>query len=110
MRRRTKAGPDQAKRSRRFILEAGLLWYRWPVNADDGTAARVAVVLIVAAAHALYFLLVVGPNSVKTAARTYARQLILSCETFLAGAKVKPAPKAQPKRRGAGAGDRSGKN
>jgi hypothetical protein len=68
---------------------------------DDGTSARIAVVLIVAAAHALYFLLVVGPKSVKTASRTYARQLILSCETFLAE-KAKPAPKAQPKRRSAG--------
>ena len=77
------------------LICAGLLWHRWPANVDDGSAARIAVVLIVAAAHALYFLFVVGPESVKTASRTYARQLILSCETFLAGAKATRAPKAR---------------
>ena len=46
--------------------------------------ARITVVLIVAAVHAVYFVLVVGSESVKTAARTYARQLIVSCETLLA--------------------------
>jgi hypothetical protein len=58
-------------------------------------AGRIVVVLVIAAAHALYFLLLVSPDSVKAAARTYARQLIISCETFLAG--VKPAAKAAKK-------------
>jgi hypothetical protein len=77
------------------LICAGLLWYRWQIDTADSMTARIVVVLIVAAAHALYFLLVVGPESVKAAARTYARQLILSCETFLAGAK--PAGKAGKK-------------
>ena len=55
---------------------AGLLWYRLPFDAADSMTARILVVLVVAAAHALYFLLLVTPESVKAAARTYARQLI----------------------------------
>jgi hypothetical protein len=77
------------------LICAGLLWYRWPFDASDNMTARIIVVLVVAAAHALYFLLLVNLDSVKGAARTYARQLILSCETFLAGAK--PAGKAAKK-------------
>jgi hypothetical protein len=69
------------------LICAGLLWYHWPLDTADSMTARIMVVLVVAAAHALYFLLVVSPESVKAAARTYARQLILSCETFLAGGK-----------------------
>jgi hypothetical protein len=64
------------------LICGGLLWYRWP---SDKTMARIMVVFVVAAAHALYFLLVVDKDSVKVAARTYARQLVLSCETFLTG-------------------------
>jgi hypothetical protein len=71
---------------------AGLLWYRLPFDAADSMTARILVVLVVAAAHALYFLLLATPERVKAAARTYARQLILSCETFFIGAK--PAGKA----------------
>ncbi len=74
------------------LICAGLLWYRWPLDTADSMTARVIVVLVVAAAHALYFLLLVSSDSVKAAARTYARQLILSCETFLAAGK--PAGKA----------------
>jgi hypothetical protein len=74
------------------LICTGLLWYRWPLDTADSRTARVIVVLVVAAAHALYFLLLVSSDSVKAAARTYARQLILSCETFLAAGK--PAGKA----------------
>lgn len=64
------------------VCGAPLLW-RWPFNPDNTTTARIIVVLIVAAAHALYFLLVVSRDSVKAAAKTYARQLIISCEAFI---------------------------
>jgi hypothetical protein len=74
------------------LICAGLLWHRWPLDATDSMTARIVVVLVVAAAHALYFLLLVNAGNVKAAARTYTRQLIISCETFLAA--VKPAPKA----------------
>jgi hypothetical protein len=77
------------------LICAALLWYLWPADMAQGMTARIVVVLIVAAAHAFYFLVLVSPDSVKAAARTYARQLILSCETFLAVAK--PAPKAREK-------------
>src|ERR1700730_8632814 len=70
-----------------LLICASMLWYRWPIDASENMTARIVVVLVVAAVHALYFLLAVGSDSVKTAARTYARQLILSCETFLMTAK-----------------------
>ena len=63
------------------LICTGLLWYRWPFDASDSMTSRIIVVLIVAGAHALNFLLVVTNDSVKVAARTYARQLIISCET-----------------------------
>jgi Bacterial extracellular solute-binding protein len=77
------------------LICAGILWYRWPFDMSDSMIARIIVVLVVAAAHALYFLLLVNGDSLKAAARTCARQLILSCETFLAGAK--PAAKTGKK-------------
>jgi hypothetical protein len=67
------------------VVCVGLLWWRWPFNPDDSLTARIIVVLLVAAAHALYFLLVVSRASVKAAAKTYARQLIISCEAFIPG-------------------------
>jgi hypothetical protein len=82
------------------LICASLLWYRWPTDTSNGMTLRIIVVLVVAAVHALYFLLVVGADSVKTAARTYARQLILSCETFLAGGsgpRQRPAKKSKGK-------------
>jgi hypothetical protein len=72
------------------LICAGLLRYGWPIDASDGMTPRSIVVLLVAAAHAIFFLFVVTPAYVKAAAKTYARQLILSCETFLSGTKAKP--------------------
>jgi hypothetical protein len=74
---------------------AGLLWYNAPINIADAFTGRVLVVLVVAAIHAVYILTVVNQHSVIAAARTYARQLILSTETFLAaGKKPRAAKKA----------------
>jgi hypothetical protein len=78
------------------LICAGLVWYRWPLSAGDDMSARIIVVLVVAAAHALYFLLVVARDAVKVAAKTYARQLILSCETMLS---VVPATKPRARRK-----------
>jgi hypothetical protein len=64
---------------------AGLLWYNAPVIIADAFTGRVLVVLVVAAIHAVYIVAVVNQDSVIAATRTYARQLILSTETFLAG-------------------------
>jgi hypothetical protein len=62
---------------------AAVLWYNWPMSMSDDMAKRMLVVLIVAGAHAVYFLMAVRRQNVITASRTYARQLILSCETLL---------------------------
>jgi hypothetical protein len=75
------------------LICGAMLWYRRPFDATDNMTTRIIMVLVVAAAHALYFLLLVNSDAVKAAARTYARQLILSCETFLGG--VKPPAKAK---------------
>jgi hypothetical protein len=71
---------------------AVVLWQHTPVNFSDDLTRRVLVVLVVAAIHALYIGFVVGPRGVMDAARTYARQLILSCETFLGGETGSRAP------------------
>jgi hypothetical protein len=74
---------------------AGLLWYNAPVNIDDAFTGRVLVVLVIAAIHAVYIVTVVNRRSVIAAARTYARQLIVSTETFLAAGRK---PRATKKR------------
>lgn len=75
---------------------AGLLWRSAPVNIDDPFTGRVLVVLVVAVIHAVYIVAVVNQRSVIAAARTYARQLILSTETFLAAGKKPRASKGKP--------------
>jgi hypothetical protein len=60
-----------------------------PFSALGQLNGRVLVVLAVAAIHALYIGLAVNRRGVGEAARSYARQLILSCESFLG--KEKPA-------------------
>jgi hypothetical protein len=44
----------------------------------------------------VYFLFVVNRAAVKTAARTYARQLIISCETLMDGGAA-PRPRTRRK-------------
>ena len=64
-----------------------LLWRTsWAIEAEQGK--RVAVVLIVAAAHAAYMLLAVRKSAVWDAAKAYGRELILSCEAFLVASGV----------------------
>jgi len=79
---------------------AAVLVYHGTLDIGSADAKRVLVVLIVAAAHALYFLLAVNRKSVIAAARTYARELILSCETLITPKKAatKPAKKAAASR------------
>jgi hypothetical protein len=72
---------------------AGLLWYNAPINIADAFTGRVLVVLVVAAIHAVYIVAVVNQHGVIAAAGTYARQLILSTETFLAAGKKPQAAK-----------------
>ena len=58
-----------------------LLW-RLSWDADTPQGSRIAVVLLVAGAHAAYMLLAVSRIAVWDAARAYGRELILSCEGF----------------------------
>jgi hypothetical protein len=76
-----------------MIICGGLLWYSAPVNTADPFTGRVLVVLVLAAVHALYVIAVVSERNVIAAARTYARQLILSTESFHAAEKKPRAAK-----------------
>lgn len=70
----------------------------WLISWNFGTPMgnKTSVVLVVAAAHAAYMLLAVSRTAVWDAAKAYGRELILSCESFLAQAGTpakKPAAK-----------------
>ena len=83
-----------------------LLWRgNWGLNTELGR--RTIVVLVIAAAHAIYMLLAVHPAAVWDAATVYARELLLSCEAFLG----KPEPskgKSPPRQRTSGKRKRQG--
>jgi hypothetical protein len=63
-------------------IACSLLWYRGTLDMTNDLTMRTAVVLTVAAIHALYIAFVVTKGSVVEASRKYARELILSCETL----------------------------
>lgn len=96
---------DQAKcRVEVFSLSRGGAW----LLTDQTTAGVLSLAsigctlsmeLVVAAAHAAYMLLAVSRTAVWDASRAYARELILSCEYFLAQspAKKKAAGKSASK-------------
>lgn len=69
-------------------LSAFILWRMgWDIEAPMGN--KTLVVLIVAAAHAIYMLLAARRSAVWDASRAYGRQLILSCEYFLKEPKTR---------------------
>ncbi len=73
-----------------ILLCMFFLYRRFPLNTDDDTTLRLLVVVVLAILHSLYMGFGVSRQSVIDASRIYARQLILSCETFLAkNAKAK---------------------
>jgi hypothetical protein len=80
------------------VVISGCVLYHGSVPFQDiqHVEGRVIVVFVVAVLHALYIGLGVNRAAVAEAAKSYARQLILSCETLLG--KMKPAPAAKPKR------------
>lgn len=72
-----------------------LLWRgNWGLETELGR--RTLVVLVIAAVHAAYMLLAVRTAHVVDAARTYARELLLSCEVFL-GTHEPPKRKSLPR-------------
>ncbi len=79
-----------------FVICAAWIWNRWPVGHDDGVASRLIYVIIVALAHALFFVFAVTKAGVIQAAKQYARQLLLACVTLATGA---PAEKAAARRK-----------
>lgn len=66
------------------VIFSVLILWRLSWNIDSLQGNKALVVLIVAAAHAAYMLLAVNRDAVRDASRAYARELILSCESFLA--------------------------
>lgn len=60
-----------------------LNWGSVPLQDIEHLNNRIFVVLVVAILHALYLTFGVNKVAVTEASRTYARQLIYSCETFL---------------------------
>lgn len=82
-----------------------MLWRTsWALDSDLGK--RTVVVLIVAAAHAIYMLLGVRKAVVWDASRAYGRELILSCEAFFVSrsppARKSPARRSTSKQDGVG--------
>lgn len=80
------------------IICAIAMWFRMPLSTDDNVSERLLYVLIVAACHALYFLLAVNKKAVTEAARGYGRQLLLACETLSNSPSVKAPPKRERKK------------
>jgi hypothetical protein len=74
-----------------------VLYRKGTIDTDDDVTVRLLIVLAFAVIHAIYMLFAVSKQSLVDASRTYARQLLLSCETFIG--KEKPA-KAPMKPRG----------
>jgi hypothetical protein len=64
------------------LICAALLLHLGVLDAKAELTARILVVLIVAAIHAVYVIFAVTKNGVKQAAGKYGRELILSCEMF----------------------------
>jgi hypothetical protein len=72
------------------LVCAGLLWYRVPLDMGADLTNRTTLVFVVAAIHAAYFAFAVTKESVKSAARKYGRELILSTEALIS---PPPAPR-----------------
>lgn len=74
-----------------------IFWYlSWDTDTLQGS--RIAVVLVVAAAHGAYMLLAVSRTAVWDASNAYGRELILSCESFLSQSRS-PVRKTAVRRR-----------
>jgi len=74
-----------------LVALCGFFLYRqMPIDTENDTTLRLLVVVVLAFIHSLYMLFGVSRQSVINAGRMYARQLILSCETFLGKDPPKP--------------------
>jgi hypothetical protein len=59
----------------------GIFWHRWPVDLSTPFDAKLLAVVVIAVLHATYLALFVTDTAVVEAARTYARQLLLSTQS-----------------------------
>jgi hypothetical protein len=75
-----------------FIAAAGYAFYARPA-VESEFALKLFILMSISAVHAAYIALVGTESSVREAAVTYARQLLLSCEMLGAGAP-KPRKRA----------------
>jgi len=82
------------------VVISGCVLYRGSVPYQDiqHVEGRVIVVFVVAVLHALYIGFGVNWAAVAEAAKSYARQLILSCETLINKAKPVAEAAAKPKK------------
>lgn len=83
------------------VAVSALIFWRMGWDIESPMGNKTLVVLVVAAAHAMYMLLAARRSAVWDASRAYGRQLLLSCEYFLveqpkarasAARKLKPKP------------------
>jgi hypothetical protein len=79
------------------VLCLVMLWWRLPFNLADPMTQKLLFVVVFTFLHAAYVIVFVNEAGVVEAARTYARQLLLSTKTLATGASVKAAE--QPKKK-----------
>jgi hypothetical protein len=77
------------------LLCTSFLYKKGEIDTDDETTMALLIVVALAVVHSVFMGFVVTKQSVIEAARTFARQLILSCETLSGEEKPKPAPRGQ---------------
>ncbi|WP_201266140.1 hypothetical protein [Bradyrhizobium japonicum] len=65
------------------VLCLFVLYRRGIIDTEDDVTVRLLIVLAFAVIHAIYMMSAVSKRSVVDASETYARQLLLSCETFI---------------------------
>jgi hypothetical protein len=70
-----------------------ILYRKGAIETDDDVTIRLLIVLAFAVIHAFYMTFAVSKQTVIDASRTYARQLLLSCETFIGKEKLANPPR-----------------
>ncbi|MHC2251079.1 hypothetical protein ACVILK_000771 [Bradyrhizobium embrapense] len=79
------------------LISTFFLYKKLPLDTDDDTTLRLLVVFALAIIHSVYMAFGVSKQSVVDASRIYARQLILSCEIFIAKASKLASETAKKK-------------
>ena len=78
------------------LAACGMAFWRWlPFDAENPLSLKVSIVAVIATLHSLFMLFLVTKESVREAAVTYARQLLLCCEALQTGAAPRRATAKQ---------------